>query len=382
MILDVSVYLIVFIITTILVSIYQRYWHGINIRCGPVVLAANSGIMHCAMWIVSMFPIIAMYGLRYGIGTDYFSYEQIYDVLHDASVGDYWSYHGDNVGAYYVEFLYYLLNVVMPSYTVLQWGISVFIFVTLYFAVRQYSREISYPFAIFIYLTTQFIYSMNGVRFSIALCFLLLAYVALAKDNNRCFFIMIIFASLFHTSALFCLPLYFLKEFKNVATNRFRDLGILLFVLFFPALVQYLFEFAADLSVFARYFATALYSASAEMEGGFKWIIHIVPVLLPLIIFCRKEIFSEVDSGIYFRICLMEIPFRMLGQYNTWFTRYTRCSQIILVIFIPLILSRVKDRKKRFLLEAYYVFWYAFYFAYYAIVNDQCDSLPYMWIFS
>ncbi len=103
---------------------------------------------------------------------------------------------------------------------------------------------------------------------------------------------------------------------------------------------------------------------------------------VPLIIFCRKEIFCSADTCTYFRICLMEIPFRLLGQYNTWFTRYTRCSQIVLVIFIPLILSRIENRQKRLMLGAYYILWYIFYFAYYAIVNDQGDSLPYVWIFS
>ena len=155
---------------------------------------------------------------------------------------------------------------------------------------------------------------------------------------------------------------------------------MMIFILLFPVLAQYLFEFAANISVFARYFIS--YSISSGGEGGLKWLIHIIPVILPLILFCRKEIFSSVDVSVYFRICLMEIPFRMLGQFNTYFTRYTRCSQIVLVLLIPLILSRIANRQKRLLLEIYYILWYIFYFAYYAIVNDQGASLPYVWIFS
>ena len=155
---------------------------------------------------------------------------------------------------------------------------------------------------------------------------------------------------------------------------------MMIFILLFPVLAQYLFEFAANISVFARYFIS--YSISSGGEGGLKWLIHIIPVILPLILFCRKEIFSSVDVSVYFRICLMEIPFRMLGQFNTYFTRYTRCSQIVLVLLIPLILSRIANRQKRLLLEIYYIIWYIFYFAYYAIVNDQGASLPYVWIFS
>ena len=227
-----------------------------------------------------------------------------------------------------------------------------------------------------------FIYAMNATRFSVGLCFILLSYIALAKGKDIRFFLFVLVASLFHTSALFCLPLYFLKEYKHRFANRTRDIIILAFILLFPFLTQYLFDFAANLVVFARYFATSKYSISADAEGGFMWLIHVIPVVLPLILFCRKEIFCSSDSSTYFRICLMEIPFRMLGHYNTWFTRYTRCSQIVLVVFIPLVLSRIENKQKRLLLEIYYVILYIFYFAYYAIVNDQCDSLPYTWIFS
>lgn len=78
----------------------------------------------------------------------------------------------------------------------------------------------------------------------------------------------------------------------------------------------------------------------------------------------------------------MEVPFRMLGLYNTWYTRCSRFSQIAEVIFIPLVLSKIKNKRKRMLLYLYYFIWFIFYFAYYAIINDNGDSLPYSWIFS
>ena len=382
MILDVSVYLIVFMITAFMASLFQRYSDCLVLKTGWMVISFKGPVMHSLLGCCFLFPIIAMYGLRYGIGTDYFSYEQIYDFLHDASFSDYWQGHTDGIGFYYVEFLYYLLNVIMPSYVALQWLLIIIICVLLCLSLREYYGKISYAYAFFIYFATQFIFAMNATRFSVAMCLLLISYIALAKGENIRFFIFFILASLFHTSVLFCLPIFFLKEYKSKSANKIRNVFVLLAIVLFPWLLQYLFEFAADLAVFARYFATSMYAVGSEAEGGVKWLIHIIPVILPLIIFCRKEIFCSADTCTYFRICLMEIPFRLLGQYNTWFTRYTRCSQIVLVIFIPLILSRIENRQKRLMLGAYYILWYIFYFAYYAIVNDQGDSLPYVWIFS
>ncbi len=382
MILDVCTYLLVFMITGIMVSIYQKYCNRIIIKTNWGIISSKSYIMYSLLGCCFLFPIIAMYGLRYGIGTDYFNYESIYNVLHDTDFSDYWSAHSDGIGYYYVEVLYYVLNTIMPSYVMLQWLLITIICVVICLALREYYGQINYAYAFFIYLSTQFIFAMNATRFSVGLCFILLSYIALAKGRDIRFFLFVLIASLFHTSALFCLPLYFLKEYKYRYVNRIRNIIVLFFILLFPFLTQYLFDFAANLVVFARYFATSMYSISADVEGGFMWLIHVIPVILPLILFCRKEIFCSSDSSIYFRICLMEIPFRMLGQYNTWFTRYTRCSQIVLVVFIPLILSRIENKQKRLLLEIYYVIWYIFYFAYYAIVNDQGDSLPYMWILS
>ena len=185
---------------------------------------------------------------------------------------------------------------------------------------------------------------------------------------------------MFHTSALFCLPIYLLKEYRGDFANKIRNIGIIFFIILFPLIVEYLFEFAASIAVFARYFLAD--SINSKTDGGFMWIIHIIPVILPLVFFCRKEIFYSTDTSVYFRICLMEVPFRILGHYNMWFARYARCSQIILVILIPLILSRIRNRYKKLLLELYYIIWYIFYFAYYAMVNDQGSSLPYTWILS
>ena len=365
-----------------MVALFQRCSNCFVLKMGGGVFSFKGPFMHSLLGCCFLFPIIAMYGLRYGIGTDYFNYECIYDTLHEVDFSDYWSAHSAGIGYYYVEVLYYLLNTLMPSYVALQWLLITIICVVICLALREYYGQINYAYAFFIYLSTQFIYAMNGTRFSIGLCFILLSYIALAKGKDIRFFLFVLIASLFHTSALFCLPLYFLKEYKYRVANRIRNIIVLLFILLFPFLTQYLFEFAANLVVFARYFASSMYSISANTEGGFMWLIHVIPVILPLILFCRKEIFCSSDSSTYFRICLMEIPFRMLGQYNTWFTRYTRCSQIVLVVFIPLILSRIENKQKRLLLEIYYVIWYIFYFAYYAIVNDQGDSLPYTWIFS
>lgn len=383
MFLAVCQYLLVFGMSAFLFNIFQKtfrkvYFVSLTSKKSRLNNCFGFSIMGC----LSIFPIIAMHGLRYGIGTDYFSYERAYNVLHVTNFAKYLTNHRMGVGQYYVEILYYVMNRIFPSYRMLIWGLGILIFALLCYALKDYATSISYPFALFIFLCTQFIYSMNGTRFVVALCFILLSYIALSKDKIKTFVVFILLAALFHKSSLFCLAMFFLKKYKVRETNSLRNIFLFFLILFFPFISEYLLRFAGTLSIFERYFTTATYMASEEMRSGWMWIFHIIPPLLPLIVLCRKEINEMEDTMVFFRICIMEVPFRMLGLYNTWYTRFSRCAQICQVVFIPLVLGKIKNRNKRMLLYAYYILWYIFYFTYYAIVNDRGDSLPYVWVFS
>ena len=382
MLLDLSVYFIVFAIALIMAFIYQKTYYDIRFHRISSVNNSINALVYSISGCIFLFPLIAMYGLRYGIGVDYFSYQRFYDVLHNASFSEYWIGHINNVGEFYVEPGYYILNKIFLSYQFLQWGIGILLFSLVLLAVKEYFYKISVPFALFIYLTTQYIYAMNGTRFAIALCFILVGYKELSKNKTVNFVILVLLAALFHKSSLFCLPMYFLKQYKYKGVNSSRNLVLFISIILFPLISSYLLKIIGKIPLFERYFSVSQYSPSVTIGGGWSWILHILPVILPLLILCKKEIFDSEDTSILFRICIMEVPFRMLGLYNTWYTRFSRFSQISEVIFIPLVLSKIKNKKKRMLLYLYYFIWFIFYFAYYAIINDNGDSLPYSWIFS
>lgn len=382
MIFSVVVYLMVFAISVFAISVFEKTYKNVRIVKFSSESKYIGGVLYCIFGCIMLFPVISMYSLRYGIGTDYFSYESIYDAIHKANFIQYWIKHVQGIQYFYVEPGYYWLNKLSPNYRCLLVEIGILIFALFCLSVKNYSSRIRIGFALAIFLCTQFIYSLNGMRFSISLMFVLLSYEALIENKNIKFLVLIIIASLFHKTALICIAMYFLKRYKHREVNSTRNIFLLIFIILFPVISDFLLQIASSLNVFQRYFSVAQYSRKVTMSGGWKWMLHVIPVILPLILFCKKEIFNAEDTQIYFRICIMEIPFRMLGLYNTWYTRLARYSQIVQMIFIPLVIGKIKNRATRRLLYIYYIVWYSFYFAYYAIVNDQCDSLPYSWIFS
>lgn len=191
--------------------IYQKTYHDIHFHRISSVNNSLNVLVYLISGCIFLFPLIAMYGLRYGIGTDYFSYERIYTVIHNASFGEYWIGHINNAGEFYVEPGYYILNKIFLSYHSLKWGIGVLLFSLVLLAVKDYFYKISIPFALFIYLTTQYIYAMNVTRFAIALCFILVGYKELSKNKNGKFCNTCVFGNVISQIVLFLLSNVFFK---------------------------------------------------------------------------------------------------------------------------------------------------------------------------
>lgn len=344
-------------------------------RSGSVIAKLLIQALLCSL------PVILLYGLRIGIGSDYFAYEEIYEALHKADFLYYWEMHNKIVGAYYVEPGYYILNRLAPSYRILLFFDILLILIPLWLSLFEFKEKISFSFAFFIFMSIQFIYSMNGVRYIIAVSFILSGFVYLISDRNWRFFCCILIASLFHTSALVCIAFYFIKNFKNYQLNILRNILFYGAIVTFPFSSKYIINFASRVPAFYRYFTREIYSFSGGMQNSVSWLLHIIPVIVPVMIVCGKNLLNDPKLSVMFRIYLTEIPFRMMGLYNTWFTRLARIPQVIEVLLIPYVLKNIRNKNIRSILVTYYVVWYVFYFVYYILVNDQGDSIPYQWIF-
>ncbi len=382
MIFELSTYLIMFVISSIMALVLQKTYHNVRLNGIKCVDKSLDIIFYCITACIFMLPIIAMSGLRYGIGSDYFNYLRFYNVLHGADIREYLIGHINDIDEFYVEPAYYVLNKITPSYRVLLWVLGILQFSIVFIALKSYLNEFCYPFALYIYLCTQYIYSLNGFRFAIALCIILIGYVNLSRNRTKKYIFLLLIAAIFHKTSLICLGMYFLKQFKHKKLNCFKNIAMYVFIITFPLISELIIRMGGMIPVFERYYSHSVYAISESMSLGWLWILHIVPVVLPLLLLCREDIFHTEDTSILFRICIMEIPFRVLGFYNNNFTRMVRFSQIVQVILIPLVITRQKSRQKRVLLYAYYIAWYTFYFGYYAIVNDAGASLPYVWIYS
>ena len=154
-------------------------------------------------------PIILCYTFRYSIGTDYFAYKDIFEKLQDSTLNEYLILHNKNVGSFYVEPAYFILNRYLSfSYGSLLCLISIIIFTNIYYGAISVYSKIDLGFVVFIYFCTQFIYSMNGVRFALSITFIFLGLQYIINKQIVGWIICVLFATGFHKTSIICAQLF------------------------------------------------------------------------------------------------------------------------------------------------------------------------------
>lgn len=337
---------------------------------------------HIFVFYFAALPIILTFTLRYGIGADYFAYKTIFELLHKADFNKYFTYHNLNIGSYYVEVGYYFFNRFFCfDFPSLLCVCSLVILGFIYYGSISITSKVNFAWCIFIYYCTQFIFSINVMRFAISITIIYFGIKFILNRNFIKWIVCVLLATSFHKTSIICMPLYLLANVDNKRLSKFRNGIWYLFVLGFPVIAKLLFQVAGNVPMFSRYFKTAKYMLN---DFSFKpmFLFHIAPVLLPLLIVKRKFLLGDKRASLLFRISLFEIPMRELGAFSTWLSRLARFPQMVQLILIPYVVGEIKNPKLKIFIKFYYIAWYIFYFMYGALVNDQGDSIPYISIFS
>ena len=149
---------------------------------------------------------------RYGIGYDYFNYENLYEQLGPLSIQQLVT---DHVGREFIGYSIFthLCWELGLSYRMLLFVVNIILTAIVFWFLKRYSPL---PWlGAYLYLTLQFFaHSMNLFRQSIAATICLLAFPFLKKRKLIFFVLVVLLASAFHISALFLLPFYWILNWK------------------------------------------------------------------------------------------------------------------------------------------------------------------------
>ena len=219
----------------------------------------------------------------------------------------------------------------------------------------KYSRI--FEISIYVYITGGlFLVTMNGIRQCLAASIIFSATKLLIEGKWFKYILVIIFASLFHQSALILIPISFLVRYKawSKATLILLLMSILI-VLGFNQFSAVLFSTIQD-SQYSEY--------SNFSEGGAN-IIRVIVFATPLVIaYFGKERLREIypESDYIVNMSIIGLVFMIISTQNWIFARFNIYFELYQVILISWIIKLFNHRDQKLIYYAILICYFAYYY--------------------
>lgn len=338
------------------------------------------GVKKSSRLIVSLalaIPILVI-GLRVNVGTDYESYVSIYDNYTSTGMpilpGE------ENIGSIETGFLWLMDAASLFSNS--SWSLLLLAAIlTIGFAYLAISRlsPKNIPIAFLLYLLVLSPFAMNGVRQGIAVSIVFFSYSYIIRGKPLKYVLTILFAALFHTSALALLPLYLLR-FITIKKHTDESLTLLLSVLVagsFALLIP------LALSLISSIPALSMYVRYVGFEAGVAWgPIAITAILATAVVATYLRLTNKLPTMQLAAILLfLELAALLLGGVSAAIARmayYLSIGGLVYLSNISIIFSKDTGRIVQFIAVVYGVF----YFTYFYFINGYSDIFPYNSVWS
>ncbi|TWP25327.1 EpsG family protein [TM7 phylum sp. oral taxon 349] len=320
-------------------------------------------------------PPLLLASLRYGVGTDYGTYESLFNQFSRGSLADYLQDSSSAEPGFYilVQISNFLTGDSVPMFAIAA-ALSLIFF---HLGLNRYN--IKHPALVyFLYLMVLFPMTLNLVRQGIAVSIVFYALSFFIERDFKKYLVFMIIAGLFHISAFILLPVYLLNrltktKYKNVYLTFLPKLVtvagcILIFIPFFSSLVM-------QMPAFSKY---GMYTVNAGEGTNYTLLLQIV-ILISGTILIRRLI-NDSNRKLYTAIIIfatLEVVFGTIGYSSTFIKRIGLYFSIFGFMLFVESMSMFRNRGGKILLSCFIIGYGVAYFtiAYYAL--GQSDLFPY-----
>jgi len=313
--------------------------------------------------------LVAASALRYGFGVDYYVYFDAFTRMENGIMTDQF------------EWGYKFLNVIiaklgMPFHFLL-FIIAGFNLVLVYKAIEDNVNKYKW-LSIFFFLVyfDMFFYSLAAIRQSVVLSIVLYTFKHIVHKNFKKYVCWMLFGSLFHNSALFMIPVYFLYQYLRKQNFWLTTIVMVVITVLYIVLVKFIYLIQPFISDTLSYYLFTFDNAATSYD-----FIDVVSAEIALIgwiyISCilRNKIFKEQnnESYIYFLGITILLVLKIF-QYMHYYSLIPRMQLYFYCIAIFAIPNFVKafSPKLRPLLNLIIIvlFIIKFVFSYYEVNED------------
>lgn len=327
------------------------------------IQSRKGGAAKVFLWILIL-VLTAFVGLRFNVGTDYGNYFSEY--FHYTRLSWKQLMFSSDPG---IKILYkagsYILDLPFTMFI-----IAAAIFCVLYVtSIHKYTDN--FILAVFLFFGTgTFLDSMNGIRQAIAMAIIFYGFRYIKNKQFWKYLFTIVIASLFHSTAILMLILYFLFNMKFSPNN--------VFLLIFASIVlafstEYLFDIAEFITGKEIFFEYSYFTDSVNL---FRVAVAIVPCFL--VAFISPE--ARKQDAIYCNMLIFNAALLIATYNSTYLARIAMYSTSFVCIGIAQIVKRIQFKKD---LKSLLIFvMIGAYTAYYCVLFMRtADLYPYRTIF-
>lgn len=234
------------------------------------------------------------------------------------------------------QVLKYLLLVLTHNYFWLFWLSGLIVVYCYLKIIKRYS--VNYWFSVFLFLTSGvYTFFFNGLRQGLAMAVFALAIPYLIEKRFFIYFVVCVVASLFHTTALFMVPFYFLVNFKIKLIYK-------VMITFLGSLftVRFLIAYIAEENERYKGYAQVSESAGGFLTLGFYTLISFFIFFVIYIYKIKDEqllkLFTFYTVGVFFII-----PIAMLGANPSGPQRLLSYFTWTIVLMLPIVFKRINN---------------------------------------
>ena len=321
---------------------------------------SNLNKMQNIILIIIFIMLTFISGYRYNVGTDFKSYIQMY---HDYSYLELCS-----------KYLFKIANNISndPQTIILLYSLITNIFTIL--LLKKISQKENISLIIASYLFIFFPISFNAIRQSLSISIILYSLILLKENiKNKIPYFLLIAACLFHTSALIIFPYLIIilksKDKKLVKNSIIFTLSLVIALLIY-------FYFLKDIGIIRKIGYLGRFSLN---KIDINLLISYVPFLIIILLF-NKSISKSRELAMYSCMFISGVILEVLFS-STQVSRIGLYFSIFLIILVPELLEKIKDKNSRKIIKTLYYIFLVSYFSFVFYYYGRAEIFPYNNIF-
>lgn len=304
--------------------------------------------------------IILVSGTRNKVGTDYESYTDIFFQIKDGL-------------PVLIEIGYFFLNKVFINF---ENGYRFVFFltsgITYYLFFKLLRREnILFLGIIFLFTFGFVFFANNAIRQALVIPIFYLSIKYIEQRAPVKYFSAIAFAALFHFSALFLIPIYWIYKI-NFNKNIWVLLLLISLIISFTSATNLFIS--NILKLIPRFSGYAQHDITSSLSSGATAILYI---FIYLVILCYYRYFQKNErERIYLNILLIGFNIAFILMPVSFLYRIAYYFLFLLVIIIPILIKNITDRNNKIILTYFFILFSLIFWAKALLLNDH-GCIPY-----